>query len=56
MGLDCARSGGAYVNYADDELAHWQTAYYGANYDRLVKLKKQYDPDRLFTFPQAIGT
>jgi FAD/FMN-containing dehydrogenase len=55
-GLDGARSGGAYVNYADDELAHWQTAYYGANYDRLARLKMQYDPDGLFTFPQAIGT
>ena len=53
--LDCARSGGAYVNYADDDLADWKVAYYGANYDRLARLRRQYDPDGLFTFPQAIG-
>src|SRR5207248_10696233 len=27
-------TGGAYFNYTDPELQHWQSAYYGSNYER----------------------
>ena len=47
-------SGGCYVNYIDPDLGDWQRAYYGSNYDRLVRIKKAYDPDQLFKFPQGI--
>lgn len=48
--------GGAYQNYPDSQLAPsaWPTAYYGKNVARLRKVKASYDPERLFTFPQAI--
>lgn len=47
-------SGSAYQNYADPALKEWRTAYYGSAATRLTELKKKYDPDRLFDFPQAL--
>ncbi|MFH8289446.1 FAD-binding oxidoreductase [Streptomyces sp. NPDC018059] len=47
-------SGAAYQNYTDSTLTNWREAYYGAAAPRLKKLKKQYDPNRFFDFPQAL--
>jgi FAD/FMN-containing dehydrogenase len=48
-------SGYAYQNYIDAELRDWRHAYYGSNYARLLAIKRRVDPDRHFSFPQAIG-
>jgi hypothetical protein len=48
------RRGPAYQNYVDPTLTDWRRAYYGPAADRLTGVKKQYDPDRLFDFPQAL--
>lgn len=47
-------SGAAYQNYADPTLSNWREAYYGEAAGRLKQLKKRYDPDRFFDFPQAL--
>ena len=44
----------AYVNYLGDEGAAAVKASYGANYDRLARLKFKYDPDNVFEFNQNI--
>ena len=47
-------SGQAYQNYIDPALTNWRQAYYGANYTQLTQVKAKYDPDRVFSFPQAV--
>ena len=47
-------SGAAYQNYTDATLKDWRTAYYGPAAGRLAKLKRRYDPEGFFTFPQAL--
>jgi FAD/FMN-containing dehydrogenase len=46
---------GAYVNYLEAEADPRARAAYGENYDRLVVLKKKYDPDNLFRTNHNIG-
>jgi len=47
-------SAGAYVNFMTGEEGDRVAAAYGANYDRLVQIKKRYDPDNIFHLNQNI--
>ena len=47
-------SGRVFQNFVDPELHGWEEAYYGTNYDRLVRVKAQYDPTGFFRFHQSI--
>jgi FAD/FMN-containing dehydrogenase len=47
-------SGGVYPNFPDPDLEDWACAYYGTNLERLVHLKRRYDPDGFFRFHQSI--
>ncbi|MGY5075725.1 FAD-binding oxidoreductase [Streptomyces nigrescens] len=43
-----------YINYIDPALPDWAKAYYGPNLERLRTVAYEYDPDRVFDFPQAV--
>jgi FAD binding domain/Berberine and berberine like len=47
-------TGAAYVNFMMDEGTDRIRATYGANYDRLAQIKRQYDPDNFFRVNQNI--
>ncbi|MGW1049503.1 FAD-binding oxidoreductase [Streptomyces sp. NPDC002521] len=47
-------SGAAYQNYTDATLSNWKKAYYGDAANRLDKVKKQYDPQRFFSYAQGL--
>jgi len=49
-------TGGVYVNFMpSDETARVPKGAYGPNYERLTRLKKQYDPGNLFRLNQNIA-
>ena len=47
-------SGGVYANFPEPGLPDWAAAYHGVNYPRLASVKRAYDPDRFFDFPQCV--
>ncbi|MGW2443770.1 FAD-binding oxidoreductase [Streptomyces sp. NPDC001675] len=47
-------SGAAYQNYTDPTLTNWRKAYYGDAATRLSAVKKQYDPERFFSYAQGL--
>ncbi len=38
-------TGGVYPNFPEDDLDPWAVEYLGANRERLLELKRRYDPD-----------
>ncbi len=47
-------SGGAYVNFMTEEEGDRVAAAYGSNYERLVQVKRRYDPENVFHLNQNI--
>lgn len=48
--------GGAYLNEADPHQPQWQKTFYGTNYDKLLQIKKKYDPEDIFYALTAVGS
>ncbi|KAK4156094.1 hypothetical protein C8A00DRAFT_12939 [Chaetomidium leptoderma] len=47
---------GAYLNEGDVMEPDFAGAFYGTNYDRLLKIKRRVDPHDLFWAPTAVGS
>ncbi|KAF2258397.1 FAD-binding domain-containing protein [Lojkania enalia] len=47
---------GAYINEADYQQPDWQDVFYGANYPKLLRIKKKYDPKGIFFNKIAVGS
>ena len=42
-------TGGVYPNFPDPDFDDWDAAYHGANRERLLAVKRRYDPDDVFS-------
>ena len=51
-----APDAGSYVSESNYFNAHWQPAYWGANYPRLRAVKEKYDPGGLFFVHHGVGS
>ena len=47
---------GSYVSESDYFLREWQRGFWGANYARLLRAKRRYDPDGLFVVHHGVGS
>lgn len=45
---------GSFVNFPAGEVRDYKKAYYGAHSERLEQIRKQYDPQGVFTFEQGL--
>jgi FAD/FMN-containing dehydrogenase len=54
--LAVAPGAGSYVSESDYFQPDWQDAFWGANYPRLARVKRKYDPDGLFFVRHGVGS
>ena len=46
--------GQIYVNAPDSAIPNYLAQYYSGNLNRLIEVKKKYDPENVFNYPQSI--
>ena len=51
-----ASNGGAYVSESNFFERDWQDSYWGSNYERLLRVKRKYDPAELFFVHNGVGS
>ena len=47
---------GVYMNEADFRQPRWQEAFFGENYEKLMSVKKRWDPEGLFWARKSVGS
>jgi len=47
---------GSYSNEADAREPNFQTTFFGQNYEKLLTIKKKYDPNGLFIVTAGVGS
>ena len=50
-----APESGAYLNESDRDEPEWQQAWWGENYERLLRLKRRWDPKDVFWCEVCVG-
>ncbi len=53
---DLAPDAGSYVAESDFFETDWPRAFWGGNYEKLLQVKRQYDPDGLFIVHHGVGS
>jgi hypothetical protein len=53
---DATPGAGSYVNETDYFEPNWQQEFWGANYQRLLQIKRKYDPEDLFFCHHCVGS
>jgi len=56
MLTDLTPDSGAYMNEADVNEPNFQQSFYGDNYERLLSIKRKYDPNDVFYAKTAVGS
>ncbi|KAK7756272.1 hypothetical protein SLS62_001868 [Diatrype stigma] len=49
-------NGGVYLNEADFQQPDFKSTFYGNHYDRLLSVKRRYDPEDVFYAKTAVGS
>ncbi|RYC61326.1 hypothetical protein CHU98_g4903 [Xylaria longipes] len=53
---DVSPGAGSYMNEGDPGEPNWQQAFFGANYERLLEIKRKWDPTGVFWAPTTVGS
>jgi FAD/FMN-containing dehydrogenase len=51
-----APGGGSYTNEGDFFERAWKSEFWGSNYARLERIKREYDPDNFFRVHHGVGS